>query len=71
MERWHVAFIPFEFMSKKINYADEPTEAQVIEDFLAPPEALAFREEGIKVTLAPSKKSVYFFKAEAGKHHTQ
>jgi len=31
----------------------------------------AFREEGVKVTLVLSKKSVDFFKAEASKHHTQ
>ena len=58
-------------MSKKINYTDEPMEAQAIQDFLPPPEALAFREEDVKVTLALSKKSVDFFKSEAGKHHTQ
>ena len=61
-------------MSRKINYSDEPREAQdtqVIQDFLPPPEELAFREEGVKVTLALSKKSVDFFRAGAGKHHTQ
>lgn len=36
-----------------------------------PPEQLAFREEGVKVTLALSKKSVEFFKSEAAKRHTQ
>ena len=55
-------------MSMKIKYTDEPLEARVIQDFLPPPEELAFREEGVKVTLALSKKSVDFFKAEAGKH---
>ena len=60
-----------QFMSRKIKYSDEPIEAQVIQDFLPPPEELAFREEGVKVTLALSKKSVDFFKAEAGKHRTQ
>ena len=58
-------------MSTKIKYTDEPLEARVIQDFLPPPEELAFREEGVKVTLALSKKSVDFFKAEADKHHTQ
>ncbi len=58
-------------MSAKIRYTDEPLgEIQVIPDFLPSPEALAFREEGVKVTLALSKKSVEFFKAEAAKHHT-
>jgi predicted DNA binding CopG/RHH family protein len=43
----------------------------VIPDFLPSPEALAFREEGVKVTLALSKKSIDFFKSEASKHQTQ
>ena len=59
-------------MSAKIKYNDEPIEPnKVIQDFLPPPEELAFREEGVKVTIALSKKSVEFFKAEATKHHTQ
>ena len=58
-------------MSAKIKYTNEPIEAKVIRDFLPPPEELAFREEGVKVTIALSKKSVEFFKAEASKHHTQ
>ena len=44
---------------------------EVIWDFLAPPSELAFREEGIKVTLVLSKSSVDFFKLEASKHQTQ
>lgn len=59
-------------MSKKIQYTDEPIgEFRVVSDFLPSPEELAFREESVKVTIALSKKSVDFFKAEAGKHHTQ
>jgi len=58
-------------MRAKIKYTDEPIEAKVIRDFLPPPEELAFREEGVKVTIALSKKSVDFFKSEAEKHHTQ
>ena len=59
-------------MSKKIQYTDEPIgDLRVISDFLPSPEELAFREESVKVTIALSKKSVDFFKAEAGKHHTQ
>ena len=59
-------------MSAKIKYTNEPIgDVKVVKDFLPPPEQLAFREEGIKVTLALSKKSVDFFKAEAAKHHTQ
>ena len=59
-------------MSAKIKYTDEPLGyLRVVRDFLPPPEQLAFREEGVKVTLALSKKSVEFFKSEAAKHHTQ
>jgi hypothetical protein len=59
-------------MKRKITYADEPLgDIEVIPDFLPPPSKLAFREEGVKVTLALSKKSVEFFKFEASKHQTQ
>ena len=56
----------------KIKYTDEPLgKVQVVADFLPSPAELAFREEGVKVTLALSKKSIEFFKSEATKHHTQ
>ena len=59
-------------MTKKITYTDESLgEVQVIRDFLPSPAELAFREEGVKVTLALSKSSVDFFKSEASKHQTQ
>lgn len=58
-------------MSAKIKYTNEPFEAKVVRDFLPPPDQLAFREEGVKITLALSKKSVDFFKSEAAKHNTQ
>ena len=59
-------------MSAKVKYTDEPLgKIQVVPDFLPSPAELAFREEGVKVTLALSKKSVEFFKSEAAKHHTQ
>jgi predicted DNA binding CopG/RHH family protein len=59
-------------MNAKIKYTNEPLgKMKVVKDFLPPPEQLAFREEGVKVTLALSKKSVDFFKSEASKHHTQ
>lgn len=59
-------------MSAKIKYTDEPMgDPKVITDFLPSPDQLAFREEGIKVTIALSRKSVEFFKSEAAKHHTQ
>lgn len=59
-------------MRAKIKYTDEPLgRVRVVTDFLPPPEQLAVREEGQKVTLALSRKSVEFFKSEAAKHRTQ
>jgi predicted DNA binding CopG/RHH family protein len=59
-------------MKRKISYTDESLgDVEVIADFLPTPAALALREEGIKVTLALSRKSVDFFKSEAAKHSTQ
>ncbi len=59
-------------MSKRIKYTDEPLgRLEVVADFLPPPEELAFREEGVKVTISLSKRSVEFFKREAATHRTQ
>jgi predicted DNA binding CopG/RHH family protein len=59
-------------MSDKTRYTNEPIgKIDVIADFLPSPAELAFREEGVKVTLALSKKSVDFFKLQAARHHTQ
>jgi predicted DNA binding CopG/RHH family protein len=58
-------------MSKKIEYTDEPIEFTVIKDFLPSPAELAFKEEGRKVSITLSEKSLAFFKDEAKKHHTQ
>lgn len=59
-------------MKKKIVYTDEPMDGlEVVADFLPSPAELAFREDGVKVTLALSKSSVDFFKSEASKHQTQ
>lgn len=59
-------------MSAKIKYTDEPLgETQIVSDFLPSPAELAFRDQGVKVTLALSKKSIEFFKSEAARHHTQ
>ena len=58
-------------MSAKIRYTDERLgSVKVIRDFLPPPEDLVFRDEGVKVTIALSKRSVEFFKGEAQKHNT-
>jgi hypothetical protein len=59
-------------MSEKIRYTDEPLgDPRVVPDFLPRPEDLVFRDEGVKVTIALSKRSVEFFKTEARRHHTQ
>ena len=59
-------------MSGKIKYTDEPLgRLKIVPDFLPRPEDLVFREEGVKVTIALSKRSVEFFKGEARKHNTQ
>ena len=59
-------------MSEKIRYSNEPLgDLEVVPDFLPRPEDLVFRDEGVKVTIALSKRSVEFFKHEAQKHNTQ
>lgn len=57
-------------MSKKIRYTNEPMKAKVIRDFLPPPEELVLRDEGVKVTISLSQRSVDFFKEAAERHHT-
>lgn len=58
-------------MKKRIKYTDEPIgPVKIVPDFLPSPAALAFEEDEIKVTLALSKRSVAFFKAEAKKRGT-
>ena len=59
-------------MSGKIKYTNEPLgKIEVVSDFFPPPEGLVYREDGVKVTLALSKRSVDFFKSQALKHNTQ
>lgn len=59
-------------MTAKTKYTNEPIgEYRVVPDFLPPPDQLAFRDEGVKVTIALSKRSVDFFKAHAAKNKTQ
>lgn len=60
-------------MRRNVKYTNEPLgELRVIPDFLPRPEDLVFQDdEGMKVTIALSKRSVEFFKGEAQKHHTQ
>src|SRR6266853_865272 len=60
------------YMSEKIRYTDEPLgNPRVVPDFLPRPEDLVFRDEGVKVTIALSRRSVDFFKTEARRHNTQ
>ncbi len=40
---------------------------EVVADFLPPPEKLVLKEDGVKVTLSLSKRSVDFFKAHAAR----
>ena len=57
-------------MNQQIPYSNEPLgKLEVIDDFLPSPKSLALKEENVKVTIALSKESVEFFKAEADKHH--
>ena len=59
-------------MSERIRYTNEPLgDLEVVPDFLPSPGDLVFRDEGVKVTIALSKRSVEFFKSEAQKHNTQ
>jgi hypothetical protein len=59
------------YAETKIKYTNEPLgKIQAVPDFFPSPSESAFREEGVKVTPAPGKKSIEFFKFEATKHHT-
>jgi hypothetical protein len=59
-------------MNAKVRYTDEPLgNLKIVADFLTRPEDLVLQEEGVKVTIALSKRSVEFFKGEARKHNTQ
>ena len=59
-------------MSAKIKYTGEPLgDPRAVPGFLPRPEDLASRNEGVKVTIALSRRSVEFFKSEALRHKTQ
>ena len=58
-------------MKSKVKYTNEPMgKLRVVDDFLPVPEELVFKEDNVKITMALSKSSVNFFKAEARKHRT-
>lgn len=59
-------------MKKRIKYSDEPLgPTRVVADFLPAPADLVLKDDGVKVTIALSKRSVEFFKREAARHDTQ
>jgi predicted DNA binding CopG/RHH family protein len=59
-------------MNAKPKHTNEALgEYRVVPDFLPPPSEFAFRDEGVKVTMALSKRSVEFFKSHAAKNQTQ
>jgi len=59
-------------MKKQMKYTNEPLgRLAVAEDFLPPPEDLAFRDEVEKVTIVLSRRSLDFFRTEAAPHGTQ
>ena len=55
-------------MKRFSGYADEPIgRIQVIKDFLPPPDQLILKDDGVKVTISLSRRSVDFFKSHAKK----
>lgn len=56
-------------MSEKIHDENEPFgKTERIADFLPPPDALALRDDNVKVTLSLSRRSVEFFRQVAKKN---
>ena len=58
-------------MKKRIKYANEPLQMEVLEDFLPPPEDLVLKQDTVKVTIGLSQRTVEFFKARARQNQTQ
>jgi len=58
-------------MKKRMKYANEPLELEVVEDFLPPPGDLVLKEDTVKVTIGLSKPTVEFFKARARQNRTR
>lgn len=55
-------------MKRFRGYTDEPIgRIRVIRDFLPPPDQLILKDDGIKVTISLSRRSVEFFKKHAKK----
>jgi len=52
-------------MRANVKYTNEPIgDLKIVRDFLPRPEDLVFQEEGVKVTIALSKRSVEFLKTK-------
>ena len=55
-------------MKRNAKYRDEPLgRVKVISDFLPPPDQLVLRDDGVKITISLSKRSVDFFKQHAAR----
>lgn len=53
-------------MKRSAKYRDEPLgRLEITDDFLPPPDKLVLKEDGVKVTLSLSRRSVEFFKTHA------
>ena len=58
-------------MKRNKGYTDESLgRIQMIEDFLPPPDQLILKDDGVKVTISLSRRSVENFKAHARKSRT-
>ncbi len=55
-------------MKRFKGYTDEPIgRIRIIENFLPPPDQLILKDDGVKVTISLSRRSVDFFKSHAKK----
>ena len=55
-------------MKHRIRYTDAPLgRITIIKNFFPPPDQLILQEDGVKVTISLSRRSVHFFKAHASK----
>jgi hypothetical protein len=55
-------------MKRTRKYRHEPLgRLKVVEDFLPPPDQLVLRDDGVKITISLSKRSVDFFKRHAAR----
>jgi hypothetical protein len=56
------------YMKRSPKYRDELIgQVEVVSDFLPPPDKLVLRDDGVKVTISLSKRSVDFFKKHAAR----